>query len=90
MVIDVRSLPAIESTRFWLNEGFIKLPKGQGARYQAMAKRGQYFYNLALKMNLSPAELDCYVFENSISNVEHEKLLPTPRQSDLFALSLAA
>jgi DNA sulfur modification protein DndC len=90
MVIDVRSLPAIESTRFWLNEGIIKLPRGQGARYQAIAKRGQYFYNVALKLNLAPHEFDRYVVENSISNVEHEKLVPAPRQPDLFAPQLAA
>ena len=90
MVVDVRGLPAIDSTRWWLNEGFIKLPKGQGARYQKMAKRGQYFHSLALKLNLAPLELDRYLVANSISNQEHDKLLPAPLQQDLFTLPLAA
>ncbi|MDT8992712.1 phosphoadenosine phosphosulfate reductase family protein [Curvibacter sp. APW13] len=80
---------AIESARFWLNESIIKLPQGMAGRYQEMAKRGQYFANLAERLNLTPQEMDRYLKEHSISEGEHNALLqslgsvPDP-QFDLF------
>jgi DNA sulfur modification protein DndC len=75
MYTQVMHHDAIESTRFWLNEGILKLAKGTAGTYQEMAVRGQYFANLAYKLNLTPKELDEYLIKNSISNAEHEKLL---------------
>ena len=89
MPIETQAYPAIESARFWLNEGIIKLPAGMAGRYQHMAKRAQYFAHLAEKLNLTPAELDLHLQTNSISDQEHSKLLgemgleETP-QMDLF------
>jgi hypothetical protein len=37
---------AMDSARFWLSEGFVRLPVGMAQRYQEMAKRGQYFSQL--------------------------------------------
>jgi DNA sulfur modification protein DndC len=90
MFLDVRAVPAIEGARWWLNEGIVKLPKGQAARYQEIAKRNQYFYNLASKLNLSPNELNSYLVNNSITNAEHEKLLPPDPQFDMFIMEQAA
>lgn len=96
MFIDVRSVPAIEGARWWLNEGLIKLPKGQAARYHEIAKRNQYFYNLATRLNLSPCEMNSYMVKHSITNAEHERLLSEVAenaggfQHDMFALQVAA
>lgn len=78
MFMESAGVPAIESARFWLNEEIIKLPAGYAARYQHIAKRGQYFAHLAAKLNLSPAEMDAHLIKNSISNAEHDQLLPDP------------
>ncbi|CAN7632335.1 hypothetical protein [Massilia sp. LjRoot122] len=96
MFMDARSYSAIDGARLWLNEGIIKLPKGQAARYQNMAKRNQYFVNLAAKLNLSPNELNSYLVKHSITNADHERLLADAAakaagfQHDLFGLLLAA
>lgn len=90
MFLDVRALPAIEGARWWLNEGIVKLPKGQAARYQEIAKRNQYFYNLSSKLNLSPNELNSYLMSHSITNAEHEKLLPPDPQFDMFNIPQSA
>nr|WP_241023850.1 phosphoadenosine phosphosulfate reductase family protein [Burkholderia sp. Ac-20365] len=81
-------VPAIESARFWLNETILTLPKSMSARYNEMAKRGQYFANLAERLNLTPRELDQHLIRNAISNKEHLALLEKPNtevQFDLFA-----
>jgi hypothetical protein len=65
---------AIESARFWLNEGIVRLPVGMAQRYQDMAKRGQYFARLAQRLNLTPSELDAHLVRNSISDAEHRGL----------------
>lgn len=75
LAIEAQYYPAIESTRFWLNKGIVKLPKGMAARYQHMAKRGQYFSHLQQRFNLTPAELDKYLRANSISDQAHNLLL---------------
>lgn len=65
---------ALDSARFWLNEGFVRLPVGMAQRYQDMAKRGQYFNRLAQRLNLTPAELDAHLITRSISDSEHRAL----------------
>jgi DNA sulfur modification protein DndC len=96
MFIESRSFDAMQSAHFWLNEGIIKLPKGQAHRYQEIAKRNQYFINLAAKLNLSPDEMDRYLVKHSITNAQHEKLLSETAataagvQHDMFSLPLAA
>lgn len=96
MFIDARSYPAIEGARWWLNQGMVKLPKGQAARYQEIAKRNQFFFNLAAKLDLAPDELNSYLAKNSITNASHEKLLSNAAaaaagfQHDMFAQPLAA
>jgi DNA sulfur modification protein DndC len=99
MVVEARQMAAIESTRWWLNEGIIKLPDGHAYRYQEIAKRNQYIYNLATKLGLSPNEMNQYLLKHSITNAEHNQLLaafgapefePAPAQFDLFSLLQAA
>jgi DNA sulfur modification protein DndC len=58
MFIESRQHAAIDSARFWLNEEIVQLPAGQAARYQHIAKRGQYFANLMARLNVTPEELD--------------------------------
>lgn len=96
MFVDARSYSAIEGARWWLNQGIVKLPKGQAARYQEIAKRNQYFFNLAAKLDLAPDELNSYLMKHSITNAAHEKLLSDSAaaaagfQHDMFAQPLAA
>jgi len=75
MAIESRGHLAIESARFWLNEQVVRLPAGMGARYQHMAKRGQYFAHLMQRLNITPAELDEHIAVHSISDAEHNDLL---------------
>lgn len=65
----------MESARFWLNEGIVRLPAGMAGRYQEMAKRGQYFAHLAERHNLTPEELDRFLVDNAISDSEHRTTL---------------
>jgi DNA sulfur modification protein DndC len=90
MSIECNRLPASESAAFWLNEGIISLPAGHASRYQEIALRNRYFANLAQRFDLSPAEMNRYLVQNSISNAEHEKLLPPDPQFDMFSISQAA
>lgn len=53
----------------------MRLPDGMAGRYQEMAKRGQYFANLAERLNLTPAELDRHLIDHAISNTEHLTML---------------
>ncbi|MGF6265435.1 DNA sulfur modification protein DndC [Paraburkholderia youngii] len=77
---------AMDSARFWLNEGFVKLPVGMAQRYQEMAKRGQYFSRLAQRLNLTPDELDAHLIRQSLSDAAHTAMLkPVSPQFDLFA-----
>ncbi|MFM0125720.1 MULTISPECIES: hypothetical protein [Paraburkholderia] len=79
---------ALESARFWLNEGMVRLPVGMAQRYQEMAKRGQYFNRLAQRLNLTPDELDLHLIANSISDAAHMAMLkPVSPQFDLFAVA---
>ena len=70
--------------------------EGQTARHQEIAKRNQYFFNLAAKLNLAPSELNGYLVKHSITNAAHEKLLSDAAaaaagfQHDMFSLPLAA
>lgn len=73
-MLESQAYPAMQSARFWLNEGILRLPAGMSQRYQEMAKRGQYFARLAERLNLSPRELDDYLIENGISDAEHRAL----------------
>ena len=70
-MLETQHRDAIESARFWLNEGIVKLPTGMAQRYQDMAKRGQYFSRLAQRLNLTPRELDAHLVAHSISDSEH-------------------
>ena len=65
----------IEGSRFLLTQEIVKLPKGMAARYQLMARRGQYFERVAMRLNLTPVEFDAYLLANSISEAEHNALL---------------
>ncbi|CAN7805261.1 phosphoadenosine phosphosulfate reductase family protein [Paraburkholderia hospita] len=77
---------AMDSARFWLNEGFVRLPVGMAQRYQEMAKRGQYFNRLAQRLNLTPDELDSHLIKHSVSDAAHTAMLkPVSPQFDLFA-----
>jgi 3'-phosphoadenosine 5'-phosphosulfate sulfotransferase (PAPS reductase)/FAD synthetase len=77
---------AMDSARFWLNEGFVRLPVGMAQRYQEMAKRGQYFSRLAQRLNLTPDELDTHLIENGVSDAAHTAMIkPVSPQFDLFA-----
>lgn len=90
-MLKAQSFEPLESARFWLNEGILKLPKGMSQTYQEMAVRGQYFFRLAERLNLTPAELDQYLIQNAISDAEHERLLVRERaQQDLFGDLLTA
>jgi hypothetical protein len=85
-MLQTQHCDAIESARFWLNEGIVKLPTGMAQRYQDMAKRGQYFARLAQRLNLTPAELDAHLVSSAISDAEHDALLGHDRQQlRLFA-----
>lgn len=96
MSIECNHLPASESATFWLNEGIISLPAGHAHRYQEIALRNRYFANLAHRLDMTPMEMYRYLIQNSITNVEHEKLLleaaaaSSDRQPDLFTKPLAA
>ncbi|GJH26950.1 phosphoadenosine phosphosulfate reductase family protein [Caballeronia novacaledonica] len=74
-MLQMQHRDAIESARFWLNEGIVKLPTRMAQRYQDMAKRGQYFARLAQRLNLTPAELDAHLVSNAISDTDHDALL---------------
>jgi DNA sulfur modification protein DndC len=85
-MLETQARDAIESARFWLNEGVVRLPRGMAQRYQDMAKRGQYFSRLALRLNLTPGELDAYLIRNSVSGGEHDDLtVRNSAQASLFA-----
>lgn len=84
MSIECNHLPASESAAFWLNEEIVRLPAGQAPRYQEIALRNRYIANLTQRLNLSSGELKSYLVKNSISNAEHESLLPPDLQLDMF------
>lgn len=97
MAVECNRFPASESAAFWLNERIITLPTGQAWRYQEIALRNRYFANLAERFDLATAEeMNAYLMKNSITNVEHEKLLSeieaiaAGRQPDMFTQLLAA
>lgn len=90
MSIECNQLPASESATFWLNEGIVSLPAGHAHRYQEIALRNRYFANLAQRLDLSPDEMNRYLVQNSISNAEHEELLPPDPQFDMFSIPEAA
>lgn len=75
ILIRARLHSAIESARFWLNEGFITLPQTVVGKYLEMARRGQYFSRLIDVENLTPAEVDTHLRVQSITDKEHEVLL---------------
>jgi DNA sulfur modification protein DndC len=83
MYLDAQAMDPLESARFWLNEGILKLPAGMSDTYQRMAVRGQYFRHLAQKLNVTPAELDQYLIENSISDAQHSLLINSTAIEDL-------
>lgn len=90
MSVECNQLPASESATFWLNEGIVSLPAGHAHRYQEIALRNRYIANLAQRFDLSPDEMNRYLVQNSISNAEHEKLLPPDPQFDMFSIPEAA
>ncbi|WP_196786415.1 hypothetical protein [Burkholderia diffusa] len=65
----------MDSARFWLNEGILRLPDGMAGRYQEVAKRGPYFARLAERHNLTPTEHDRFLVDRAISNTEHLTML---------------
>lgn len=85
-MLDTQNRGAIESARFWLNEGFVKVAVGKAQRYQDMAKHGQYFGRLAQRLSLTPAEPDAHLVTHGVSDEEHLALLRREGpQLDLFA-----
>jgi len=82
LYLDAQRSTGLESSRFWLNKAFVKLPKGKAGIYNHMAKRGQYFAHLADRLNFSPAELDEYLIKHSISNSAHDALLVAKNKSN--------
>lgn len=88
MPIETQHYPAIESARFWLNEGILKLHKGTIGKYNLMARRGQYFSNLIDRLNITPSELDAYLQSASISDSVHKLLVGNEPQEDEMQYSL--
>jgi 3'-phosphoadenosine 5'-phosphosulfate sulfotransferase (PAPS reductase)/FAD synthetase len=87
-MLDTQHHDAIESARYWLNEGVVRLPAGMAQRYQEMAKRGQYFSRLARRMSLAPRELDDYLVSHAISDAAHTaELAGSIAQPDLFSIA---
>lgn len=74
-IIRARLHSAIESARFWLNEGIVTLPQGLLAKYQEMAKRSQYFSRFIDVADLTCAELDAHLMANSITDKDHTALV---------------
>lgn len=90
MLVEARYSSGLESSRLYLNEGLIKLPKGKTDKYNHMARRAQYFSHLCTKLNLSEKEMNQFVISRSISNPDHTKLLDKKNsthspQPDLFS-----
>jgi DNA sulfur modification protein DndC len=83
MYQQAQMMDSLESARFWLNEGILKLPEGMSATYQNMAVRGNYFKHLAQKLNFTPAELDQYLIKNGISDSQHNLLANSTSIEDL-------
>lgn len=75
MVTETRLMDGLESSRFWLNQGILRLPKGKAALYNGIAKRHQYFKNLGARLNLAPDELLDHLKSHAITDQEHEALL---------------
>jgi len=83
-----RHFSGLEGSRFWLNEAILKLPRGMSAKYQHMAKRGQYFSHLMEKLNMAPIELNQYLKANSIPDAAHQALLDKEEAKSYPLLSL--
>jgi len=73
MYFDSLNRPASEGLIYLLDRGLIKLGKGQAAKYDLMARRGQYYNRL--KESLSLSYLRKHMVENSISDESHKSLL---------------
>lgn len=91
MAMETQNNGPLDSARFWLNEGIVRLPVGMIGRYQHMAKRAQYFAQLAQRLNVTSAQLDAYLVKKSISDDAHAELLgtvknPSDDQMSLFEL----
>lgn len=91
MMLDTQSVPAIESARFWLNEGIVRLARGTAWKYQLMARRGQYFARLSERLGLTPDALNRHLQRHCISDAAHAALIAEAdtaldsRQPALFA-----
>lgn len=77
MYEEIKGLTGLDGSRFWINDGILKMAKGKAYLYQNMAVRGQYFAHLQWKLNVTPKELDEHLKRNTISNAEHDLLLAT-------------
>lgn len=84
MAVECNLMPASESASFWLNESIVRLPAGHAHRYQEIALRNRYIANFAERFNLGPADLNSYFMRASITNAEHQKLIPPDQQGALF------
>ncbi|MCU6502274.1 hypothetical protein LPN04_31215 [Rugamonas sp. A1-17] len=85
----VQSFTGLEGVRFWLNEAILKLPKGMSAKYQYMAKRGEYFSNLVDRLNIASTDLENYLKANSITDAAHQALLEKASANSYPLLSLS-
>jgi DNA sulfur modification protein DndC len=77
-MISIRQYSGLDGARFMLNECIIRIATGKISQYNRMALRGQYFSNLALRKNFTPAELDRYLTSNSISNKDFLEIQDKP------------
>ncbi|HEX7646837.1 MAG TPA: hypothetical protein VF450_05460, partial [Noviherbaspirillum sp.] len=89
MYFAAQAMAGLDTSRFLLNEGLLKLPRGMAQTYQEMAVRGQYFAHLAEKLNLSPREMDRYLEKNAISDAEHDRLIECDAYPLFAALEVA-
>jgi 3'-phosphoadenosine 5'-phosphosulfate sulfotransferase (PAPS reductase)/FAD synthetase len=65
----------LDSARFWLNEGLVKLPEGHAHKYQTIAKRNEYFRNLFIQTNMTQQEFEASLIKNSITDKEHQAII---------------
>lgn len=72
-----KSLDPIDSAKFYLNKGVVKLARGKAADYDEMARRAQFWRRM--QRDLGGTDLRSYIRHQSISNAEHEAILESLR-----------
>jgi hypothetical protein len=84
------TLSPIDSAKYYLNQGYIKLGRGKAADYDEMARRAQYWERL--QNVLVDEDVRAFARDHCISNEEHEEILKSleskfdmEESMDLFA-----